>query len=122
MPVHDFEYVNLQMEIGTIAGWGYDAYAQQYKNGRLTKEQRSYLELYVCRRASVLAGGPERGEIAAAVGRFLRHADGHPGQTTWGLAPAGQGSTCSQFLLYHIILCILGQTYVLVHNSAKQAA
>ena len=35
MPVHDFEYVNLQMEIGTIAGWGYDAYAQQYKNGRL---------------------------------------------------------------------------------------
>ena len=104
MPVHDFEYVNLQMEIGTIAGWGYDAYAQQYKNGRLTKEQRSYLELSVCRRASVLAGGPERGEIAAAVGRFLRHADGHPGQTARGLAPAGQVSsvsTCSQLLLYH---------------------
>ena len=96
MPVHDFEYVNLQMEIGTIAGWGYDAYAQQYKNGRLTKEQHSYLELSVCRRASVLAGGPERGEIAAAVGRFLRHADGHTGQTTRGLAPAGQVTTCSQ--------------------------
>ena len=122
MPVHDFEYVNLQMEIGTIAGWGYDAYAQQYKNGRLTKEQCSYLELYVCRRASVLAGGPERGEIAAAVGRFLRHADGHPGQTTRGLAPARQVSTCSQLLLYQIILCILGQTFVLVHNFAKQAA
>ena len=78
--------------------------------------------MFVCRRASVLAGGPERGKIAAAVGRFLRHTDGHSGQTTRGLAPAGQVRTCSQLLLYCIILCILGQTFVLVHNFAKQAA